>query len=90
MEKKLSDSEFRNIKAKCEGKYFPDWLPIEAKCKDIGYDYSCIVVPINEPPCKTCEFWKPRKSDLWEGHYYRICWAKEMYFDFSCYRSSEK
>lgn len=90
MEKKVSEAEFRNIKAKYDGKIFPEWLPPEAKNKDIGYDYSSIVVPVSEPPCKTCEFWKPRKSDLWKEHYFRMCWSNKMDFDFSCYRSIEK
>lgn len=71
-----------------KGKIFPDWLPIEAKCASID-EFNCVTVQVSEPPCKRCKHWKPRKSDLWEKNFYRLCWASKMYPDYSCFLQRE-
>lgn len=44
-------------------------------------------LPIAEPPCKYCEYWKP--VNLFDAHGLvdgvRLCHAADMFRDFSCY-----
>ena len=52
------------------------------------------VLPIPEPPCKECYWWQPRQVIHYSASMrssnldsIRCCWASNMHFDFSCYRS---
>ncbi len=59
------------------------------------------ILPIPAPPCPTCLFWRPTQLHWGIGHPssppgpmglvgkaegVRLCWAKDMCFDFSCYQ----
>ena len=56
-------------------------------------NYPPELLPISEPPCKYCIFFKPYhktyiligKGELFSR--FEACIAEEMYNDFSCYRS---
>ncbi|HEX2959093.1 MAG TPA: hypothetical protein VHO70_19815 [Chitinispirillaceae bacterium] len=55
-------------------------------------DVSAPLVPIEEPPCKGCNFWKPHavfnsnhNTGKIEQTGIRCCLAETMYRDFSCY-----
>jgi hypothetical protein len=46
-------------------------------------------LPIEEPPCKNCLFWKPHvnfNNGFFEG--VKCCVAENMYDDFSCYKEA--
>lgn len=53
-------------------------------------------IDIQEPPCKSCEFWDPkrifRKDRLGEFHYngIRCCHAFTMMHDFSCFKPKKQ
>lgn len=46
---------------------------------------------ITEPPCTKCKFWRPKikTNDRGEFDGIRLCSAKDMYFDFSCFENKE-
>jgi len=61
------------------------WAPWE--------DYKNVeeeTLPIEEPPCKHCLFWRPTNTYFANGGVsgVRCCRAEEMFSDFSCYRWS--
>lgn len=46
------------------------------------------ILPIKEPPCKDCCFWKPSRIYSCNGEYDGVicCTKPDMEHDFSCYR----
>lgn len=49
-------------------------------------------IPLQGPPCKMCQFWRPQFRYMVLSNGQEIpdgiscCQAQEMYHDFSCYR----
>ncbi len=53
------------------------------------FEKDAEVLPIKEPPCKDCDYWKPIRCYGKDGSFDGIicCHAPEdMEVDFSCYR----
>lgn len=51
-------------------------------------DVTPPMLPIVEPPCRTCKFFKPHATFGPNGNFsgVRICISQEMFHDFSCYK----
>lgn len=49
------------------------------------------LLPILEPPCKDCVFWKPQRQYMMNGMYdgVRLCHSVDMQKDFSCYKERD-
>lgn len=69
-----------------------EWKPWET------YDQDAEVLPIPEPPCKECRYWKPQRQYI-KSTYRKIgmvcdgiicCHAFEMFSDFSCFKLREE
>ena len=63
------------------------WKPWKDASKNIPE-----VLPISEPPCKYCKYFKPHyKTCVFENEQlysrFNACIAEKMYNDFSCYES---
>jgi len=56
-------------------------------------NYPPEILPIREPPCKYCKYFKPHHKThvlIGEGELFSrftACIAEKMYGDFSCYKS---
>ena len=55
------------------------------------YKEELKVLPIAEPPCKHCAYWRPRQEYV-RGSYEGVvlCNKSEMHQDFSCYEAREQ
>jgi len=60
------------------------WEPWE----EFKFDLELLNIPIAEPPCKNCAFFKPRFDFSVDGKQngVRLCQAERMYNDFSCFK----
>lgn len=53
-----------------------------------------VLLPIAEPPCKQCEYWKPHRTYSCVGNKMifdgvRCCIKSDQFHDFSCYREKQ-
>lgn len=64
---------------------------------EIDFNQPPEALPIPEPPCRDCRFWRPTRiykrascrhydhKSVVEFVGVRCCWAEKMYPDFSCF-----
>lgn len=56
----------------------------------IDFKKDCEILPVTEPPCKFCIYWKPIRRYDHAGRYdgVQMCGKREMINDFSCYEQN--
>ena len=58
----------------------------------IDYRSNETALPIDEPPCKHCEYWYPVRVFNSRGRFdgVTLCHSPNMESDFSCFREQKK
>ena len=57
-------------------------------------DVDLSITTIPDPPCRHCMYWNPQLLIMQDRNGItpngcRLCWSKEIEYDFSCYKPKE-